>query len=277
MPGSVLGGGEGNSPDERDTMFTLFKTPRLFILAWQTDLRDTGQGASCPVLQPPDRLLHLEIARRCARCGQGGRYPVEDGCYLPIAAAVWLSSLYLRQVGVLHFLDPRLLGAYTHPAKCPGSCIGKPRNCWATARQAMSFLRETAHLLRTTGTEASGHLWSNNFDKRKEAWFCSGCCQSSLTEPWAPLPRPLSLTGDALLTLLRQCKFQPDCPRCLVPTLSRFQMINSTDVLCYSYSYLGRKVAYTRISNWEGYGWQGLELNCERCLKRIFPDPYLRR
>ena len=83
----------------------------------------------------------------------GRNISVEDRCYLPIAAAVWFSSLYLRQVGGTALPWPKTpWAAYTHPAKCPQLLHWETEEPLSNRKQAMSFLRETAHL-RTTGTE----------------------------------------------------------------------------------------------------------------------------
>ena len=68
------------------------------------------------------------------RCGQGGRYQLKTGVTYQLQL---LSDFFLciyGKLGVLHFLDPRLLGQLIHiQPNVPGSCIGKPRNHWATA------------------------------------------------------------------------------------------------------------------------------------------------
>ena len=193
MPGSGLGG-EATPRGERYHV-PLFKTPRLFNHLILTD-------ANWLERHRPGCLLSCLTASRRApsswNCKEevhymwaGRNISVEDRCYLPIAAAVWLSSLYLWQVGGTALPWPKTpWAAYTHPAKCPQLLHWETKEPLSNRKQAMSFLRETAHLLRTTDTEASGHLQNSNFDKRKETWFCSSCCQSSLTEspelsPWA--------------------------------------------------------------------------------------------
>lgn len=169
----------------------------------QTDLRDTGQGASCPVLQPPDGLLHLDIARRrCTRCGQGGTYQLKTGVtYQLQLLSDFLLCIY-GKLGVLHFLDPRLLGQLIHiQPNVPSSCIGKPRNRWATAsRQWVSSEKRLIFseplTQRPVGTFKTVTL-TNGRRRGSVAVVASPHSPRVLSS----LPGPLPLTGDGLLAL----------------------------------------------------------------------------
>lgn len=199
MPGSVLGGEA--TPGWENTMFHCLR-PLGFILTWH-DLRTQARVLSISYSSLQTGSFCLEIARRrCARCEQGGRYQLKTRCYLPIAAAVWLSStcFSLIQGYCTSLIQDSLGSLYTSSQMSPAPALGNQ----GTAEQ----LRAGNMFPQRSGPSSQNHWhrgqWApldSNFDNGRRRGSVVVVASPPHREPWAPLPRPLSLTGDALLTL----------------------------------------------------------------------------